>query len=201
MSVNLIKCSTACVKFGNNTKFNAIVNISLCKALLKSNGCVSGAEDLVPSILFTGIDIEWSFYSEEERDKELERIFSLFSKGIISESKKEKEITSDTFKKIAELECIEEQSLAITSFEEKKICDRCGQAHSIDDIYSGNEFLYILSCSIGKFDHHDEQYWLCKPCTDKFIEFISNTANKSGIITPQGEPALQLKQGYKSHNG
>lgn len=109
MIVNFIKCSTSFLRIHKEAVHNNdAVNVSHCKAMVKSDRVFYLGGEQLPSISFIGTGIEWVFNSEKERDSEIERILSSFSPKLNGDNHQLitelKEWKADAIERIAELE-------------------------------------------------------------------------------------------------
>jgi len=72
---HFIKCSLESFLYRrDNTVTNNPVNLSLCKSIKKGKFAWYPDNEGRPSIVFEGCDIEWSYGSEKERDKQFDDI-------------------------------------------------------------------------------------------------------------------------------
>lgn len=74
-----IKCSCKSLEIESVTCNNKPVNIELVSSFEKSNALIISIGDYRPSIYFDGVDEEWTYPTEEERDKDYDEILNTFS--------------------------------------------------------------------------------------------------------------------------
>lgn len=77
MSVHFIQCDTPQIIYRHSPVQNNPVNLALCKSIEKGRLNWYPDNEGKPTIKFNGCDMEWTFYTDEERDLEFDKIASI----------------------------------------------------------------------------------------------------------------------------
>lgn len=79
MSVHFIQCVRSEITYRHSPVQNNPVNLALCKSIQKGRLIWYPDNEGLPTIKFNGCDTEWTFYKDEERDLEFEKIAKMIS--------------------------------------------------------------------------------------------------------------------------